>query len=196
MVQSKITLSDGSEVEIRLINWKGYKAIKSLIARVVSGPVLTEVTTFITGPVSGILGDLLTGIQQALKPGEEGLSAQAALASDVATKWNDANTANLILAAIDQLKSSIGNIVTELFDRSDEFTEMLLIAGSDLDPKKLNDLAFEDLARVRDAVLDVNDLGKLLDLEKNWLGRVMTAGRGLTGSPTSNSPGTSTTSIN
>ena len=198
---NQIQLSDGTEITVGPLTWQGYKAIKKLIVRTVSGPVLRETVSILTGPVAGIIGDLLSSIVSSLKPGENAEALQAGVAAKLADKWGDAQTVGLVLNALDQLKVSIASALMELLESSDDFTEILIahscqkIVTNGKANVATDGLTVADVVALRDAALEINDLNKLLDLEKNWWGRVMTIGRGLAGTPASNSPGTSTSNI-
>lgn len=190
----QVKLSNDQTIEVGQINWQGFKRLKALIAKTVSGPMLRETVDVISGPLGSIVGDLLKSIASAVKSGDGSTDAQAFLAAELTAKWGDAQTLSLVATALGNLKGSIAAILTDLLETSDEFTELLLISTTkDWDFRKLDQLPFEDVVSVRDAALEVNDLGKLFDLEKNWWGRVMSSGRACLGTPTSNSPGTSTT---
>lgn len=194
---SKVQLSSGDTVEVGQLNWSGFKRLKTLIAKTVSGPVLRETVDIVSGPLGGIVSDLLQSISAAIKTGDGSTDAQAAVASQLAEKWGGAQTLSLVMSSLEQLKGSIANILTELLETSDEFST-ILIDGSIKDWKtgQIDNLPYPDVMALRDAALLENDLGKLFDLEKNWWGRVMSSGKACLGTPTSKSPGMSTTSTN
>lgn len=191
----QVTLSDGTQVTVSTLTWKGWKSLKALIAKTVSGPVLREAVAVITGPIGGIVADLLSGITAAIKTGDGAAEAQANLAASLVDKWNATETTALILGGLDQLKLSLANILDELLSTSDEFTEILIACScGQLSAGKLTvgDVTVDDVIALRDAALDINDLGKLFNFEKNWLGRVVLSGKACLGTPNSNTPGTST----
>lgn len=190
--KKKVTLSNGKEYEVGPLTWVGFKKLKSLIAKTVSGPVLRETVDLVSGPLGGIVGDLLTSIASAIKPGDGIQDAQSALAENLLSKWGDAQTLSMVVGGLDKLKTSLATILNELLETSDEFTELLLDhTGNNWDQYSLN---VSDVMQLRNAALELNDLGALFDLEKNWWGRVMTSGKACLGTPTLISPGTSTTS--
>ena len=194
-MQKKITLSNGTEVEVGQMSWLGFKKLKALIAKTVSGPVLRETVDIVSGPLGGIVGDLLQSIAAAVKP-SDGTDAQAALAMQLTEKWGDAQTMAMVLGGLDQLKTSLANVLGELLETSDEFTELLIAyATNDMAFDDLQDSTISDVMQLREAVLESNDLGSLFEMEKNWWGRVISSGKACLGTPTSPSPGTSTTNI-
>lgn len=191
----QVTLTNDKIVTVGKLSWRGYKSVKALLADTVSGPMLREITSLVTGPISGIVSDVLQGIAGAMQPGADADKAQAALFETLTTKWNGESTLAVVLAAVDQLKSSLGKILSEILETSDEFTELLLTNACGMDVNSVSSLPVADIVTLRNAALDVNDLAELLELEKNWWGRVMAVGKACLGTPASTSPGTSTTNI-
>ena len=163
------------------MSWSGFKKLKALIAKTVSGPVLRETVDIVSGPLGGIVADLLQSIASAVKP-SDGTDAQAALAMQLTEKWGDAQTMAMVLSGLDQLKTSLANVLAELLITS---TAKTTIA----------DLTLSDVIELRNAAFEINDLGSLFEMEKNWWGRVIQSGKACLGTPTSQSPGTSTTNI-
>lgn len=203
MAEQEVSLSNGSKVTVGRLSWKGYKAIKNLIAVTISGPILTQTISVVTGPIGGILSDLLGSVVNAIAAKGGPDDAQADLMSRLGQKWSDASTAAMVLQAMDQLKISLGSSLIELLTKSDEFTEMLIIhsarkvVSSDKpDVIGASDMAetftFDDVQQLRDKALEINPLEQLLEMEKNWWGRLISVGKTLAGTQTSNSPGTPT----
>lgn len=193
-----VTLSTGEDVEIRPINWRGFKALKNLIAKTVSGPVLRETVDVISGPLGGLLGDILQSFASSVQADGD---ARSAAAAQLSAKWSDAQTMEMILASLEQLKSTLANVLMELLDSSDQFTEMLIQSGTNSKtaepglPYSLDLMSLADITALRTAVLEENDIAAIFEMEKNWWGQVMSSGKALIGTPTSTLPGTFTTNI-
>ena len=173
------------------MSWSGFKKLKALIAKTVSGPVLRETVDIVSGPLGGIVADLLQSIASAVKP-SDGTDAQAALAMQLTEKWGDAQTMAMVLSGLDQLKTSLANVLVELLETSDELAELLITSTA---KTTIADLTISDVIELRNAAFEINDLGSLFEMEKNWWGRVIQSGKACLGTPTSQSPGTSTTNI-
>ncbi len=181
MTELKLTLSGGIEVTLGRLRWQGFKLLKALIARTVSGPLLREVGTILTGPLGKVATDVL--------------SAVATRDAGSVAKWTDDDALSAVSGSIEHVLEIAPKLLQEALSTSDELTELLiehsLRKSGTQGGVLLALLDVSDITALREAALSLNDFPALLATEKNWLAEVVTTGQKCLGSMVPTSAATS-----
>lgn len=181
ITELKITLSGDVEVTLGRIRWQGFKLLKALIAKTVSGPLLRDIGTMLTGPLGNVAIDVLKALA---KRDFESLE-----------KWTDDDALTAVSGSIEHVLEVAPMRLQEALATSDELTELLIEHGlRKTGPQGLILLAALDVADInllREAALSLNDFPALLATEKNWLAEVVTTGQKCLGSMVPTSAATS-----
>lgn len=160
--QIKIETGAGT-VTIGRLSFDGYRSVKDAVIDALSESLTDTLGTILGGPFALALQERLGAYLEARKAARE--------AGQPEPQWDVEGTMQIAPLLVEQLRGEVRSVCQQLLSRIDFVTEDFVrgcIAEPDFDPAKLD--AFEFL-ELRDAAWKINDLARLVELEKNfWAG--------------------------
>jgi hypothetical protein len=181
-----VTLSDGTIVVVGPLRWAGYKSIRNILvaealpglAKAIQGVLRSQVAT-------KALSALPDWLQAILKPHE----------ADPDEAERESAPPQLSIEDLQALPAELSRIIDEVLpdlcwnvgNWSDELTAAL-VEHTTAPTQQVDRLSFQDVAALRAAAAQANDLASLVELEKNWLAALATSGRRLLGLGQSSPP--------
>lgn len=158
-MSEQIVLPSGAECTIKKLTWKGYKPLRALLVALITGPITGNVLRLVGNPaVPKLFATIMTSAKDGSPEAAEAVDRLAELAGSTLTD------------AAEELRYVLPSLMEDVDESYGKFQTLILqncVVGVD------EDSAVEDVAAAVAKAIELVDLGKLVEMEKNSLAGIV-----------------------